>query len=207
MTELFGQILDATVPEEAVIGCLQRWMPTYLGAIERAKGLPAGTLEDVAAWTPPREAFDRWPEEQLPCIVTVSAGTVGDPVQEGDGTWSATWGMASLVVIRAAEENDSNTLSKLYAAAMRAALAQHPGVVPVDDDGPAMSLVWRGENYDDLPVSDDRTMLAARVFYEVSVDGVVNSRRGPVHPPQDPREPVDDYPAVTSSELTLDHLP
>lgn len=207
MSEIFGQIVDATVPEQAVIGCLQRWMPTYLGAVERAKGMEPGTLEDVRAWTPPRGAFDHWPEEQLPCVVTVSAGTVGDPVQEGDGTWSATWAMASLVVIRAAEENDSNTLSKLYAAAMRGALTQHPGVVPVDDDALAMSLLWRGENYDDLPVSDDRTMLAARVFYEVTVDGVVNSRRGPVEPPEDPRAPQGDYLAVTSSELTLDHLP
>ena len=44
MSEIFGPIVTAPQIEDAILGTLEEWLPTYLTEVEQRAGLDAGTL-------------------------------------------------------------------------------------------------------------------------------------------------------------------
>ena len=87
---IFGRIVTGDDVETWALNLFRRWMGTYLAEVERQHGLQAGH------WQRPRAyvrvlSFDKWPEDQLPAVMLVSAGIAGPPIKHGDGKIAARW--------------------------------------------------------------------------------------------------------------------
>lgn len=189
---VFGNLLTGRDVEQDVLEHLQTWMGTYLAEVERQSGL--APLPPVRSWTSHNE-FDKWPEEQIPCVLIVSPGLAGAPVKDGDGTYRASWSLGVAVIVSGASRDDTNHLAKLYSAAVRAILLQHPGLA---DD--CRGVTWVDERYDDLPPEDGRTLAAGQNVFAIEYTNVLNSRLGPAAPSEDPEEWV----LVDSHEIVLE---
>src|SRR5215472_7746956 len=84
---IFGRIVSTVDIEGWVLTTLRTWSSTYIGEMERQYGLAAGTLPRIRAWrTAP--SMDKWPEDQLPCVVVQALGTSELPLMGGDGAYT-----------------------------------------------------------------------------------------------------------------------
>jgi hypothetical protein len=195
---VFGTIISAGAVERAVADSLREWISTYIGEIERIEGYDPGSIErplDVISTSD----FEKWPEDQLPVVLVLNAGLAGQPIRRGDGVHEATWLVALAPVVSDVNAADTRTLALAYAAAIRAAILQHKSL-----GGFAAGLTWRDENYTDLPFADTRSLMAGRVVFEVTVEGVVRDSGGPPAPLPDPSDDPGDWPTTSEVETIVE---
>ncbi len=112
----------------------------YLDEINRQAGATSVRVER------PRSVKARWrasrfSDDQLPAIVLINAGTVGDPTRDGEGLYSATWLMAVAAISQATSEDVAREVASDLSWAATAVLAQ---MLPKVDDR-VVSAVWGGE--------------------------------------------------------------
>lgn len=175
-TQVFGRIVTAEQVEQAVIETLQLWLPTYLRQMEVVGERPDQSLR------PPRHyktanRFENWPDDQLPVAVVVSPGLREAPRRLGSGEFNAKWTVGIGIVCSADNAQNTNSLAKAYAAAVRAVLTQKP-----DLGGFAAGVEWLDETYDDAPVEAGRTLASGQVVFAIQVNSVLDTFRGPVTP-------------------------
>lgn len=198
---IFGPIVTGWEVERAVLAHLKNWMPTYMGEIERRTGLTAQTLPLPRSWTVSPEAIDKWPEDQLPAVVCVSTGLVGEPHKEGGGDVRATWSIGLATVCSANTEDKTHYFAKLYFAALRAAMLEHESLGDF-----AESTVWKTEEYDVWPTEQRRTIAAGYGIFEVAVAEVLNTRSGPIVPLASPYVDPGVPPEFEDHEVEVDKL-
>jgi hypothetical protein len=188
---IFGRIVTGSHVEDAAEATLRLWIPTYIAEIERQTGRDAGTLPTPRSWSLVSE-FGLDPEDQFPAIVIESPGLVESPGRDGRGTYRAAWDLRIGVVVAARDERATRRLSTTYAAAIQAALLQHPSL-----GGFAADTSWLDTRY--TPIADDagRTLAAGRTYFRVDVDDVVTAKAGPAVPNVDPLDPYDPTTAET----------
>jgi len=173
----FEPLVAASDVEDAVIALLQNWLPTYVWEIERQHGQTPGQLAAPRSYLISSEA-EKMPEDQLPAIIVASPGTTDPPLADGDGVYTARWGIAASVMIAARGNRLALRLARLYAAAIRGALIQQQQL-----DGLALRRVdWLGERYDRLESIDDRTICIGSVDLAAEVDDVLTRHAGPLEP-------------------------
>jgi hypothetical protein len=198
MTNPFGSEIGAVVTgrdvELAALALLQRWAGTYLAEMERQSGRVPGSLPRPRAWATAAD-FETWPEDQVPRVLLVSPGLLEPPKAAGQGTYRVTWSLGLGVVVSAATMDETMVLAKLYTAALRAALVQHPSL-----EGFAAGVDWLDENYDDLPSIDTRSLGAGQAIFGIHVDDVSRRWNGPVTP-SDPPTP-DTAPLPTDPDVS-----
>jgi hypothetical protein len=185
--DIFLPIKDGTQVEEAVTEQLAAWMPVYLRELEIQRGWPADKhLPAVRSYTT-FSRLDHFDEQQLPGVVVYSPGLNGAPKMEGNGTYTAVWNISIAVIVSAMDQASTNTLAKMYAAAVRSIMVQKPSL-----GGFAVHVVWRNESYDDLGSSEgERTFAVGVGEFDVMVENVVNKMGGPrTYPSADPPDPV-----------------
>lgn len=203
MSDIFEPIFNAHRLQQRVIMLLDYWFPTYLREMqvqEQTAGDPP--LPEPRNYTT-RSRFDKFPEDQLPLCVVVSSGLVGDPWVEGDGKYSGWFsiGVGLIVSARTAEESDH--LGKLYAAAARAILLQHPSIM-----GIAAGVEWVDESYDELPSDQDRSLSGNLVVFRVLVEDIVTRNVGPREPIPDPDTlPGSDWPTADDVIVDVENVP
>lgn len=174
MGDVFGPIFVATKLEEAVIDTLIKWMPLYLPMVEDIMGRNAGDLPLPRTYTT-RRIFTKFPEDQLPTVIVVSPGLDTEPKEEGDGNYRAKWRMHVGCVVSTSDLIETNVVSKIMGAAMRAAMLQHASL-----GGVACGMEWSDEYYDPLPDDDTtRSLGAVALSFRIEVDEVVNWQKGP----------------------------
>lgn len=206
---VFGPLLTAGTLERAVVDRLRNWTPTYLAEVERQAEREAGTLPRLRGVIRVSE-LDRWPQDQLPCAIVVSPGTIGSPVRDAEGVYQVDYsiGVATLVATR--EEEGSREVAQLYGAAVRGALVQQAtvteGIHVVD---------WLGESFDDFPVEDRGTMFGSLNLFAVRVDELLSWKKGPPPtwtedgptsptPPENPVTPFDDEPTIETIDIDVE---
>lgn len=175
MTDIFNQIKIADDLEEAVKLNLNRWFPVYLRELEIQAGIAPNSLMDPQAYLTSSK-IDKEAGDQLPAIVCVSPGLSGTkPRQEGDGSISAFFSIGIGVFVGAGTRSDTNRLVRIYTAIVRTIMIQKRSL-----GGYANGTIWLDESYDDeFSFTDNQTVAAGQVVFEVEVAGVVNRYGGP----------------------------
>ncbi len=196
----FGPIRTAGAVERAAEATLTRWLRHYLAEAAR---------QDGHVDTDPRPAFPRsistftrftsWQEMQLPAVLIVSPGTVGEPTRSGRGEWSAWWRLGVWALVGASDAQATRRLAHRYAAAIRTCLLSHPTL-----DGACDRLDWMGETYDQVDTDAARTLTAAGVDLRVHMTDVAG--QGPRVMPAPEPDPWKPWPGDhIATTVTVDH--
>lgn len=203
---IFGRIVTRFDVEEAVRENLELWLPTYMAEVARQKAIDPTKL--VAPRKPyrTRSNFTQFTAADLPLVAIVSAGIGGQPERRGDGAHTAHWAVGVGTVFEAPGDT-ARELSGIAGAAIRALMVQHSEQGGIDVDGTpgiASETQWVDERYDDLRPGEEGDRASARMMFVVTIDNVVNNRRGPRDVPTDPDAPVADWPTATNVNVNID---
>jgi hypothetical protein len=185
---VYGPIILASDVEDAIRDVLRDWIDSYLWEIERQHGMEVGGLESPRSWVT-SAAIEKFPEDQLPCVVITSPGTTDAPAADGQGLYRVHWRIDVATQAAAAGNRIALRLARLYTAAMRAICVQH------QNSGLARRVDWLGERYDVLDTVDDRTVCIGVVSLRVEVYDVTNRNAAPDEPepqpsPESPLRPI-----------------
>lgn len=187
MPDVFFPLVDASQLEAAVGKTLHDWFLVYTREFELQQGIPQDSLPQPRSWIVAEEV-DRRGTDQLPTIIVVSPGLNGtDPMAEGDGSYRAAWLVGVGVFASAATREDTRKLVRQYAAIIRAILMQKQGL---DASINVNAIRWMDESYDDnFRFTDEDTISAGQVVFNIEVDEVVHRFAGPVDAPDPETQP------------------
>lgn len=120
----FGPIVLATDIDEAIIDVLAKWLPTYLGQIERERGL-AGQLPRPgrSSYANTLESME-FLDHHLPAVIVTTAPTTGKPARHADGTWGAVWRVNVNAILRGGRPPETRTNAALFEGSIRRLLLQ-----------------------------------------------------------------------------------
>lgn len=197
-TQAIGPIVTGRDVELAALKLLKRWSGTYLAEAERQREREPKSLPRIRGWTVAPD-FEKWPEDQLPCVLLVCPGLAEQPMPNGGGVYRAKYALGLAVIVSAATMSDTAELAKLYVACMRAALLQHSSL-----EGFAIGVDWLDENYDDLPSDDDRSLGAGQAVFAVELDAFARRWNGPVTPSEPPPVDTDPLPVDPTVQTITD---
>lgn len=176
----FGPIFTGHTLEQATLDTLKMWLPTYLQEIELQLELPRGKLQKPRTYAN-RRRFDKFPEDQLPTVIAVCPGLAGKPLAEGDGMVRAVFREGVWVIASARTSEQTNMITKMYAAAIRMVLLQKGSL-----GGICNAVEWEDESYDDnLSSEEERTIGYAGLTFLFSVAEVALRWGGPEVPDPD----------------------
>lgn len=195
----FGQILTGTDVENAVTEHLKAWSPTYLAELERQSGRDPEALPRVKSWNVVPAEPEKWPENQLPAVLVISPGLIGEPEEEGDGKTYATWNLSLSAICSAKSGKAPRQLAHLYVAHLRAIMVQRPSISEFAQD-----TQWLGEVYDTVPQELRRTLSGATAAFAVQVPNVIDRYGGPNEPLEEPYEEPSDWPTVEETDVTAE---
>lgn len=180
-TNLFGPIVTGKQVRNAMISHIRKWFPSYIAEVGRTDGRDGAALPLFRSFPSLLDMPDgRYVEDQMPSCVVVAPGLIELPTKHS-GVYKARWAVNVGAVISGQNRENTFDLAELYAAAIRSAVLQHPGL-----GGFAAGTDWLGERYDDIPNDMQRTLGAGTVQFSVEVQGAVDARQGPVQPLADP---------------------
>jgi hypothetical protein len=201
------RLIHAGQIEQAALATLHKWIWTYIGFAEQRFGYAERTLPNILGWAVTGTLdLERWPEQQIPCLILISPGLADVPRDRGD-EYDAAWRLDIGVLVSAGTQEAAHALARVYAAAVRECLLQQPW-----EGGLVNDARWMGESYDDTPVDKRRSIAAARLTFTVVVDEVVGFQPAPTTPdplPDPPGGGFPDYPDLPTAEtihITTDRL-
>jgi hypothetical protein len=206
----FGPMVSGDTVEDYIQRVLERWYPTYLYKTERLTGTPVGTLPLPRSIVRSSE-IEKFPEDQLPCLMIGSPGLTDPPEADGGGYYTATWQLNLGIEIAAGPNRRALELARWYTLALRACVIQQqqdPGITDPDLD--VARIDWRDERYDVLDSIDDRSVCVGRVEIAVTAANVLQRGLGPLDPliPPQPPGPTDpSWPTATKVIETVDKVP
>lgn len=193
--------------EDAVLECLQAWLPAYVCEVERQHGLDAGSTPYPRGWAVTGRDLGKLTSDQLPCVVLLAGGIVNAPVKEsGRGVYTATWGVELGVVFEAAWGRTARRRAQLYARAIQLTLEQRP-MLALDQP---LVVDWRGEAYDEMDFESSRSYSASVCSFNVQCREVAWANGGPPPPaaaPSDPTLPFEPWLTVTDTWVTVENTP
>lgn len=191
MSNVFGRIYVPTSLTTSVTTTLQKWFPTFLKEVESQLGLPVGQLVPPRNYTS-RNKYDALPGEELPKVVVICPGLIGQPLKSGR-VYRAIWRLGVGVAIAADSEEDADLFSKIYGAAARDIILKKQG------EYGANNVEWIDEAYDDLPLRDQiHQYRAAALWFAVDVENVATQKPGPDTPDSEP------YTYHTADQVIID---
>jgi hypothetical protein len=210
MTDIFGNIVLGSDVEDAAIATLEGWFPVYIREMELQKGIEEDALPLPRSYIT-ADKLDREAVDQLPAIVVVSPGLSGknSPQQEGDGTFRVPFAISVGVFVGGKDRTSTKNLVRQYVGICRMIMLQKQSL-----GGFADGSTWLDESYDDtFAFTDDQTISAGMVVYEIWVANAASRFGGPAvygGPPPDPdpdTQPGEEWPeaeTVTANIRTLD---
>lgn len=198
---IFKQIIDARTVETWVRDTLVLWFEVYLREFEKQRNFPPKSLPLPRSFIIAEET-DREAADQTPTIVVVSPGTINAPEMRGDGGYWAWWQIGLGIFAEANTRENTDALVRYYAAVARAIGLQKGSM-----GGFVEATIWERENFDVLDFEDNRTISAGEVWLNVLVANVVNTRGGPVTPPDPVGQPGSNWPTVDEVIVDVEKVP
>lgn len=206
---VWGPLLDGSDVEKALLAHLRHWMPSASAYVRKAKDPDAERWPGRGDGTfiePIREygvshadaAAQKWPEDQLPMLIAQSPGMEDDPVVEEGGRVSAVYGVALSAIASSVTAEDAKELARLYAAAARLAIIQNPQL-DAGTGTPFADHVRMGRERNGQVrrgIEGERNLMICTVPYLIAVPAILDVSGGPLVPPEDPEEEVEDWPTV-----------
>jgi hypothetical protein len=204
---VYGPLVAASDVEDALLTLLGNWMPSYLAELERHHNYAVGSLPQVRSWVRSAEV-EKFPEDQLPCVMLASPGLTDAPVTDGDGRYTARWRVLVAAEIAARGNRLALALARLYATGLRAIAVQQQALAGLD----VRRVDWMGERYDVLDSADDRTTCIAQVELAVEIADVTDRNAGPLVPevtpgPDSPTWTAVDVVVVEIQKVPLEEVP
>lgn len=199
---IFGRILTNEQVSGPVLDLLWTWLPTYLAEVERQTGTQVGLTAMPRSM---QAAYDleNWPELQLPAVIVVCNGTLGEPEPHGDGSYGAWFEVVAGVMIEDSTEALARASAGRYQAAIETIINAHQ-----DIEGLATDTRWQGRLIE-LPDAHNRTLVLGTTHFEIFVDDITNQQAGPTQltPTATPSDPYPDWPTVRSTSMTVSTEP
>jgi len=203
---IFGAIQIADDLEDAVLSTLEKWFRTYLVEFELQKGLISANT-DPTVHPMPRSylkvnQLDKEAADQLPSIVCVSPGLSSrhSPMQEGDGSFRAFFNVGVGIFCTAKDRKETMKICRVYTGICRTIMLQQQSL-----GGFADGSWWIDESYDPhFSFTDDQTISAGQVVFEIEVAGVVNRFGGPKTTDPDPSQPGSEWPLAEEVIATVE---
>lgn len=190
VNSVFRVILSADVAQDAMIAHLKSWLPTYLAEIDEQRGFERGFTATPKSWQVV-PTFDNTLDGQLPAVLVIAPGTADKPDKLGDGSYLVTYTVGVAILVKGPDQITANKIAKRYGAAVGAAVMQHKSLSTDNVE----QITWQGDSYDDVPVSQDRTLSSATVHFNVQFRGVMSEYAGPHMPiitPDPHKDPQED---------------
>jgi hypothetical protein len=206
-SQTFGDLVDGTAVERAVIDHLQRgWLATGLAVVERRNGLAPRRLQLPRSYVSMSDV-ELWPEDQLPSVLVLNTGLAEPPVREEDGSYSGKFALGCVAVCSARDRDATDQLSKWYAAALRGAIMWEPTL-----GGFARSIEWVDEDYDPLDpqpggTKRGRQLAGGYAVFRVQVDRILTAPIALTEPPDDPYAEPADWPTVKEDGASVEIQP
>ncbi len=172
------------LPDRNLIGA-------YLDEVNRQRGQTAVRMER------PRSVLTRWSvrrnaDDQLPAILLVNGGTLGDAERDGDGLYRATWQLGVAAITQSTDEGVARGSAAHLSWAATAVLAQMLPKV----DSRVLSVQWMGEEPPINLGDDDRSRCIFAQRLAITVADILSDLSGL---PADWNEPD---PPITGSPST-----
>lgn len=208
----FGPLILLTDIDEAILGTLAKWLPTYLRRHEEGEGWDPRTIaRPTTMWNALQD--DEFPDAVLPCVMATTARPEGDTIRLGGGLYVANFSVTVSAVVRGRSPIEARLIASIYGGAVQRIMTQQ-------DVGIARQVEWTGgPGVSPVATSTGETRhLAASInTFTVQVDDVLQgSPAGPYLPspdepatPYEPPDPVGDPdtpygPLVDATSLTVD---
>ena len=202
---LLGPIVSAHRVEAELIGVLEEWTHTYLGAAERSNGFVVGSITRPLSYLRTSGETVAVNERLLPRIVLRSSGW-SDPYNDAEtltlvfavtvaGYWKGRRSEETLDRIRVAE------------AATRKLLSDKGGTGPLVHD-----VILAEGDYDVVDAEREDTFTAFEINFTAIVPDAITLGGGPTvadPPPTQPPDPPIDYPdrpPADTVQITTHHL-
>lgn len=208
----FGTWTSPRHVEQAIIEHCVKWGETFIAEAERQFGIDPRSIPvpEEGQYTTVRDTFEKWPEDQTPCVLVISPGVSGTGRMEADRTITGAVGIALGVLATSAFQGAGAETAQIIGVALRQLLLS---TVPIEGLQLAEPAELVQEGYGDIPASGDRTMGSSRLGFVFHVKNWAAFGGGPLDrttPPDDPYAPPPDAPRVESvfsqvnSERSLD---
>lgn len=176
----FGPMVVETDIDRAIVGTLRLWLPTYLGQMERERGLTTRTFArpEQGSYANTLES-DEFLDHQLPAVIVTTADMTDEPERTGDGLLSVVWRTSVSTIVRGSTPAETREIAALMGGSVRRALLHHG-----DLDGAAAGMRLTGGNIAPVPDSSGagRYLAVAVSQFNVFVDDVLAQWGGPLHP-------------------------
>ena len=215
-THVFGEFVGAHHLEAAILNLLWKWMPTYQHEVSREAGMEPAYLLPIRSWRVATD-MERFPEDQLPCVILVNNGIPAPPRkhndEDGSSVFLAQWAVdlgvhvaSKGTKVRAAPR--ALTISRMQSLAIRLAMIQQR-----DDDGVLGMIDPVTERPNAvLNIEDDRTTCLAVTSFLVQTDHWGEWGAGPtepMYPPEGEQPPTERpvWPVVETWDLDVDKVP
>lgn len=167
---------------DAVIATLRRWLPDYLGEMERRRGSGPASLPLPGSYQLVAD-LEQLVARATPMVAIVLPGT-SEITQQAGTRHAARWVTSAVAIVPADTADKASRLAMVYAATMRWALVQQGTL-----DGFAVATDWGEEEYLPLDLPDKRNVAAGRFEGEVEVADVLDAWAGPSEPSANPATP------------------
>jgi hypothetical protein len=201
VTDIFKSIIDGGVVEGWVEDTLKAWWEVYSRELEIQRGETPGLHPQPASWVViDGPEADREVADQMPAIIIISPGLNGQrPIHDGRGQYRATWLVGVGLFVSASTREDTKNLVRFYAAVARAIMLQKSSL-----GGNVARTTWLDESYDDnFNFTDDQTISAGQVVFDIEVADVVNRFDGPVGAPDPDTQPGSEWHTADTVEIEL----
>jgi len=190
----YGRLFVPEDLERAVRDLLETWLPSYFYEVERQQEVAINRIARPKSYLTSVEV-DHFPGEELPAIIVVAPGTVGE-VERTEAGYAAWYQVTIACAVQTPNELSTRALAGFYAAAVRGAVLQHASI-----GGFVTGTAWLGEEYEGEPGRQrNRTRGAAMVHFRMRIDGIVDPQNGPKVPPA---EVPADWPIVQEIEVDV----
>ena len=205
MPDDIGPIVGLVDATRQVETHLRQWLGVYLNRVQthlnatKPAGDPDIDLRAPRSWRTPITVQQGAPivaDGQLPSVSVVPAGTPSPPRRNGR-VWEASWLLDVVVFARGMTYDHTAATVGGYLTSVHLACAQ------LRDTGLDWCH-WIGETIDAIDPQTSRTLGQGSVHLRVGYERVVDESMYPSNVPDPVSDPVDGWPTVETTPLTVD---
>lgn len=171
----YGPTYGANNVQSAVVTTLEKWMPTYIAAVNRNVGTEALYVPIDYRHRPDYRTLPK--SHNVAAVLVSVPGTSSEPLQQ-QYTIRSDWRAEVQIFIYGTKDwQQTEAFTQAYATCVRTLLIQQRAL-----GGFAQTTKWDGEQYHEGEHNSGRTIGIATVRFVVTVGSVMNPMGGPPAP-------------------------
>lgn len=171
---LLGDLVDTHSIERAIVEVLRpsrNLIGVWSDEVSRQQPEHSSVRIERPKTVKVRWSISRFADQQLPALLVMNGGTLGESYRDGEGRYQATWSMLVAAVVQGTDEDVTRgQASRMSRAAMGVLASMLPKV-----DARIGAVMWRGEEepIDYRSKDDVRSRCAFGQRFTVTVGGIM----------------------------------